>query len=246
MSKFDLSFRLATGDDMKHIQRWLEEQNSRQVHGSFWCNWKATQNVYKDGGILVCVDENTNFPIAYMWSNFGIIEVKEDCRGLGIGKLLVEFAIEKARFNNEYVVDIECEPSSSVPFWKKMGFHFYSDVQAYRLLERSFRLPENGELIEIEVSFYHQSRKWNAEERALAVFKPEAVLADNGTIYLGTRVGEFCYRDKWGEDPVVGITLKGKTIFMDKAKYLTDGSRGINCVGFAIYMDEVPYISCSK
>jgi len=58
-------------------------------------------------------------PIAYIWGDFGILEVREEFRKNGIGKQLVEYAMKRAIGNGRVAVSIECKPESSIPFWKK-------------------------------------------------------------------------------------------------------------------------------
>ena len=75
--------------------------------------------------MIVYVDGKTGSPVAFQMGCLlhpGILEVKHDMRGRGIGRKLVEYCIERARERNECILKIQCKPPTSIPFWKKMGF----------------------------------------------------------------------------------------------------------------------------
>ncbi len=217
MSSLNCYFRFATNDDILIIYKWMMAQESREVGSSFLCNWSLTQEVHDEGGLIVAI--NKDEPIAYMWTNFGIVEVREDYRGNGVGRSLVEQALDYAIKSNAYCISIECAPQTSIPFWKHMGFKLYKEKYAYLILDKILTLPKKGEAIDVEISFYPEFKKWKPETTALEVFLPLAIKASNGIIYLADRVTIFADRSIWCGDPVLGIKISGNEVYLDKVKY---------------------------
>lgn len=74
---------------------------------------------------LVCVRDDKDAIQAFMGVNDSKIEmlfVSDDCRGKGIGKRLIEYAINS--LNIEYV-DVNEQNTQGVGFYKHMGFHIF-------------------------------------------------------------------------------------------------------------------------
>jgi len=192
-------------------------QESREAGSPFLCNWNLTKEVHDEGGLIVAI--NKDEPIAYIWADFGIVEVREDYRGKGVGRSLVEHALDYARKSNAFCVSIECAPQTSIPFWKHMGFKLYKEKYAYLILDKILTLPKKGEVIDVEISFYPECKKWKPETTALKVFSPLALKASNGIIYLADRVAIFADRSIWCSHPVLGIKISGNEVYLDKAQY---------------------------
>jgi GNAT superfamily N-acetyltransferase/uncharacterized protein YozE (UPF0346 family) len=230
--------RFATETDMEIIHNWLVVQDENGVHGTFLCNWNLTEEVYCEGNIIVYIDNQSNEPVAYMWTDFGIIEVREDKRGQGIGRVLTEFAIKYALKWGEVAIRIECAPLSSIPFWNHMGFKFYTNKHAYILLDKKNSLPENGKAIKVDIKFYPECKKWESETAPLETFSPTAVKTPEGIIYFKNRLSIFSGNtNRWKYDPVVEINVDGKELYLDKAKYPQAHSLGVNMDGHSFSID---------
>jgi len=217
MKSLDLDFRFATDADMEQIYNWLVDHKRRGVDGSFLCNWELTQNVYEEGNIIVAIQDGE--PIAYMWKDFGIVEVREDYRLKGVGRQLVRYALELARDSNTVCIDIECAPYTSIPFWKKIGFQLFGENRAYLLLEKQLSLPTNGESIDIKICFYPESRMWEKGTPPLKAFSPPAVMRPDGIICLGKRIAACARRSIWNGDVVLGIEISGENFYLDKSQW---------------------------
>jgi GNAT superfamily N-acetyltransferase len=237
MPNSNCSFRLATDDDIKQVHDWLVDHHRREIHGSFLCNWNLTQREHDKGNVIVGVYENV--PVAYMWADFGIVEVREDYRRKGIGRNLVEYALDRARSSDNYCINIECAPETSIPFWQHMDFKLYNRNHAYLIIEKSLPLPKVGEPVDIEISFYPESKKWEPETTALKVFSPPASKTSNGTIYLGNRVAIFGDGSIWHNDPVLGIRISGSEIYIDKAKYQKATDLGVQSNNGAYAIERI-------
>lgn len=226
---------------MKEILRWLEEQDHNEVEGCFYCNKSLTIESHEEGGLLVYIDAITSLPIAYQWGGLikpGILEVRADRRGLGIGKNLVEYCIEKARREKQCILQIQCKPSTSIPFWKRMGFCLYDHTYnyAFRILEYKHELPEDGTPVSVEINFYLERRMWEKDTAPLEQFTPAAVTVAN-TVYLADRVYIFCKPIQG--DVVIELRINGSAIYRDKAKYCEAEELGVQTDDNVIFVDEI-------
>ena len=85
-----LRVRLATEHD-RHHPRVAGSQDRESIPGTFLCNWNLTLESQQEGRLIIY--EAGNEPVAYQWGGLiqpGILEVRTDCRGTGIGRALVE------------------------------------------------------------------------------------------------------------------------------------------------------------
>ena len=242
------SIRRSTDSDLEAIHKWLIEEDERDVQGNFLCNWNLTKNCHEDGELLVYFDGKTQLPVAYQWGgllNSGILQVKEDFRGQGIGAKLVARRIKEAYKKDECILKIQCQPSTSIPFWKKMGFTIFTerhDNYAYRILEKTFPLPVDGISVNVIIRFYPEDRKWSdALIEPIECFSPPSVMTMDNVIHLSKRVSFFedAYRKNTDRDVVVEIEVDGNIIYFDKAKYSEAQYRGMKRCRNGFYIDKV-------
>lgn len=220
------SIRRSTEADLQAIHAWLSEEKSRGVPGNFLCNWSLTEAKHREGRLLVYVDGASQLPVAYQWGGLirpGILQVRHDQRGKGIGRKLVQRCIANAEKKDECLLFIECKPSTSIPFWQSMGFTLLDDdgsnSNAYRILERRNQLPSDSKPVEAVIHFYPEERKWDKTTRPCCSATPATAMTANGIVHLGERV--FFFEDLYGDvgDPVVEIVIDSKNYYFDKAKY---------------------------
>jgi ribosomal protein S18 acetylase RimI-like enzyme len=124
----DYRFSQVTDDSqVNEIKGWLIEERS-ETGGGFYCNWKIIQSAIDDGFcfILRYRDHTIGF---LTWSNtteftarIVIAEIKPSHRGLSAGRTMVTQFLKYLSSKKFVIVDLECSPSSSVAFWRKMGF----------------------------------------------------------------------------------------------------------------------------
>ena len=244
--KSNSSIRHSTVEDIKFIHSWLEEQSYRQISGSFLCNWNLTELSHEEGGLLVYIDESIGKPIAYQWGGLvrpGIIEVRHDMRGKGIGRQLVEQRVNEAYNNDECLLFIQCKPSTSIPFWSHMGFTLLEqnngDNYAFRILEKTHQLPVNAKLVSVAIRFYPESKVWCDTTQPIELATPQAVLTTDNIAHLKNRVYFFkrIYPDIG--DPVVEIIVDGKVLICDKAKYVEASQFGVCRCTNGFYIDRL-------
>lgn len=220
--------RRSTPEDVQGIHAWLRRQEASGVHGTFLCNWELTRKQHEAGELLVCVDSATGEAIAYQWGGLihpGILEVREDWRGRGIGKLMVDHLLDAAYQAGEDLLRIQCKPSSSVPFWKRMGFEMLDNERGktygVRVIHRNLDLPDDGEPVQMTIEWFPETRKWHPETAALATHSPKAVRTSDGDVFLAERVHWFSTLpglDRQG-GVVLRIVVDGREIYCDKARY---------------------------
>ncbi len=212
----NLEFRPSNSGDLLKIYDWLSEQERKGVQ-TFLCNWNLTKDTHERGELIVAVSNDT--PIAYIFRDFGILEVKADYRRKGIGTRLVNYALNLLMKSGELYVRIECTPSTSIPFWKKMGFTLYDEKFAYKLLEKKTDIPPGGIPIKVQICFYPANKKWNTEVQPIEVFQPKAYKFPDNVIYLEERISIFSDQQIWDGDPVIGIWVSDNELYLNKAKY---------------------------
>lgn len=237
MRESSLSFRLATDHDVEKIYSWLLEHHRREVHGSFLCNWNLTQRVHDDHQLFVATLEDE--PVAYIWGDFGILEVREDFRKKGFGKQLVEYAMQRAISSGRIAVSIECKPESSIPFWEKMGFEFHNENEASFVFEKSLDIPADGSPVNVKIMFFPEQAKWTPEASPIKSYSQTAVLDNQGTIHLQKRVAAYVVNENYNGDAMIKICVDGEPVYFDKAKYSEAKAIGVTYNSGAFYIDKV-------
>ncbi len=240
------SIRASTDADLEAIHSWLVREDDAGVPDNFLCNWDAIGNCHYGGQLTVYIDGTSGLPVAYQLGGLiapGILQVRSDVRRRGIGKQLVDYCVNQALMKDECILHIECEPASSVPFWRSMGFSLYNNGtgrrRAYRILQKEHPLPQNGGPVEATVKFFPEGRKWAKGENVppLDSPAPKAVQTPDGVIHLSERVSAFKGLLPEGDDVVVEITVGSKRLYLDKAKYPAAKQFGIRRCSNGFFID---------
>ena len=241
-----LIIRSAKKDDLQHIKTWLVDENRRDIEGNFLCNWEVIQDAFEGGELLVgALDDD--LPIAFQLGGLltpGILQVKHEYRGFGIGRKMVRHSIEFAKNNDEFLLYIQCTPSSSIGFWKKMEFVLIPDETtrnffAYQVLEKPLELPPKGTEVAVSIKFFPEERRWNSDALPYAEGIPRAVVLDNGSIALAQRVLFHQTALSSGGDAIVEIKVNGDALYCDKAKYPEARDVGICQCRNGYYIDLI-------
>lgn len=244
--KYRSSIRHSKLADLEAIHRWLIEEDVQGVHGNFLCNWSIIERSHRDGDLLVYIDGETGLPLAYQLGGLtrpGILQVRHACRGIGIGRKMVKRCIALATKHDQHLLYIECKPSTSIPFWQRMGFTLIEDDNgksyAYLIIDKPLQLPEQGVAVSVVIRFFPESRKWEPDAKPYAVFSPNAKLAPDGIVYLSRRVQfhEKSFPNVRGV--VVEVEVDGSCLFRDKAKCDEAYKVGITHCANGYYIDMV-------
>ena len=236
--------RRSTDADMRFIKAWLEAQENDEVHGTFLCNWNLTVEAHEAGKLLVYVDEQSQEVVAYQWEALvhpGILEVRNDMRGQGIGKALVAHRLAEAAEAGHDILRIQCTPRSSIPFWESMGFEVQKNgdvgmqnVYAFRLMPRTLVVPDEGERVQVIVEWYPEMRDWKPEtpvERTQVI----AGVREGGMIYLSERA--LCPNKVVGQDAVLRVTVDGEEWLCGKAKHERAADLGVEHCPNGFFLD---------
>jgi GNAT superfamily N-acetyltransferase len=233
--------RPSSDADMLKIHTWLQEQQRDEIHGTFLCNWNLTQQCHEEGRLLVYIDDNSGEPVAYQWGGLiqpGVLEVRNDMRGRGIGKALVEHRLFEAVEHGVDILRIQCKPSTSIPFWQLMGFDLRprSDGKNYalRYVPRELVLPNGGTPKQVSVEWYAKERKWiptTPAVRAQTIFG----LRLDGKVYLAERA--LCATDESARDLVLRVCVDGQQWYCDKAKFTEAEELGVQRCRNGFYLD---------
>lgn len=226
--------RFSTNDDLAAVRAWLTEEDSRKVHGNFFCNWSVITRAHERGNLLVCIDTSAGLPVSFQLGGLispGILQVREAYRGTGLGKRMVEHCIELAIAHNEPLLYIECKPSTSIPFWQRMGFQLVGSGtginHAFRTIDKALPLPANGVDAKVIIRFYPKTRDWDMTTQPYATNSPTAKRDENGTVHLAQRVLFHEQAFHHEGDLFVEIEVDGIQIFHDKAKRLEAAEKGL-------------------
>jgi GNAT superfamily N-acetyltransferase len=238
--------RQSTDDDFKAIADWLRDEDKQGAPGSFYCNLEIIEASHREGKLLVYVDGTTGLPVAFQLGGLigpGILEVRHDMRGRGIGRKLVEHCIEKARARNECILKIECTPPTSIPFWNKMGFKLFDPKAqrrlAYRIVEKRHQLPAGGVPADVVIRFFQLGQRHQKGARPCKLSRPAAVRTGDGLVHLDHQV-QFC-TELYPNivDAVVRIDVDGETLCFEKAKYDLAKRLGVQRCPHGFFIDHI-------
>ncbi len=222
------------------IRDWLVQQENDGVEGSFLGNWESTLEAHHAGKMLVYVDLVSKEPVAYIWGMLienGILDVRHDWRGRGIGSSIVKHCIALAYAADNPILFVQCSPRTSIPFWLKMGFSLVSNgipstQCAVLRLPKQYLLPDEGERVEVLVEWFPKSLMWMDSAVATRTCRIPGVHWE-GMVDLAERVAEYCRVD--GEQAVLRVSVNGVLWYIGKAYYrraeelgvqLTDAGNG--------------------
>ncbi|WP_326543682.1 GNAT family N-acetyltransferase [Pseudorhodoferax sp.] len=238
--------RRSKPEDIATIRSWLEAEKAAGVHGNFLCNWSVITRAHEDQELLVYIDGKTGLPVAFQLGRLlqsGILQVKQDFRGRGIGKKMVAYCVNLARRKGEDLLVIQCKPSSSIQFWQRAGFTVIPESEppnkAYRILERRHVLPAIGTSVEAVIRFYPEERKWRDACPALLQITASGKELPGGVIQLDRRVSFHEDAYPLARDVVVEAEVDGVRRFIDKAKYRELQQRGVTRCRNGWFIDQI-------
>jgi hypothetical protein len=144
------------------------------------------------------------------------------------------------------VLEGECAPETSVPFWEKLGFKANRNrrgpgggIYAHKILERRFPLSD-GARLPFEVGFYPPARDYIPDTQPFRTYAGEALLRENGSLQLPERAVCFTAEEPHLNDCVVRIVANAILLFEDKVKRPEAKSFGISQdAGYIYHLDRI-------
>jgi predicted N-acetyltransferase YhbS len=161
-----MEIRHATRADLEAIHAWLIQEKKAGADGNFLCNFDFIANGQRNRRLVVLCEAGDKTPVAFCLmtsAELSILAVRADRRGQGFGTVLARHCMEKLRKAGVPGLVGECQPLTSVPFWKKMGFApVYSEHPEYKMairFPRTARLPKNKPSHFIRIGLFDLSAK---------------------------------------------------------------------------------------
>lgn len=233
--------RRSTNQDLTEVLQWLKRQSDEEVGVTFWVNRRVVEASHQAGKLLVYKCPESGEPVAFQLGRLlspGILEVRHDLRGKGIGEALVRHCLALAQAAGEDILYIQCKPESSIPFWKRMGFTLTGDDEygpsyGYRVLPRTLRLPEGGRPASVVIGWYPEAALEDREAPPQAQQELRGI-AKRGRVWLPNRA---LFPALLAEgDVVVKVTVDGQAWYFNKAKYEDAALLGVrrNTNGFQL------------
>lgn len=147
------------------------------------------------------------------------------------------------------VIQVECEPCTSIPFWEKNGFTIYevddgrySKKYGYKVLERQLYVPEGRKLL-FSIKWYSSRINHDCTVAPFKIYQVEGVIANSGEVLLTQRIIGF-YPNEGNEeskDIVISISTGEKIILHAHAKSSEAKEQGIikQGINYIYYFDKI-------
>lgn len=234
----DRRIRRSIDADLPIIESWLRQYEALEPHSTFLCNWETTLESHTEGDLLVYVDPISAHPVGYLWGQLirtGILEVRPDMRGRGIGTAIVQHALYLADLTDEPILKVQCEPMSSVGFWTRMGFTILprdssGRVFGYHVVPPSEPLEAQGTAATVTIEW---GQAYPAEGQPSFKQQVRGVVDDN-IVYLAERA--FC-PSIVHRKPVVQVTVDETVWYQGSSGSLNAGHAGITACLNGSYID---------
>ena len=220
--KQEFEIRLATERDVTAIRAWLRSDRG----GSVFCgNWSMIEGGQATGYLSVLCGVNDNQVVGFLLStdsSLDIMEIRPSFRRAGLGRMLAQHGLSRIERSGQFGVLIECAPHTSIPFWKKLGFHpieWEHDADRGNHLAFEFRryceLPADQRVNRVRVELLPPPVCHGCAPKE---FIRHAILIEDGKLLLDGRIATFVDNG----DVVVKVQVDDETISEKKAKYSRD------------------------
>lgn len=184
------TIRKATASDLEHIRGWLQQEKDDD-HESFIVNIALIERGQESGSLTTLLEDDLPIAFALGDSSIDVFAVKRDRRNSGVGRELASHWIEDALERDIIGFEGECSPSSSLGFWKKMGFtQVKSDNHHPRIimaLGQSREIPADREQINLRFELFdsngHAIPGWD-KVRAAIIDKDDYMLERDFIAYV--------------------------------------------------------------
>ena len=240
--------RPARAEDLVVIHEWLQQQQAAGVEGTFLCNWSITKEVFEEGRLEVFDDDAAGGVVAYQFGGLirnGILEVKADQRVRGVGTAFVRHMLAQAYAENEDILVVECSPTTSVPFWKQMGFTVLETaanekLHATRILRRRWDMAAGEDSCNVDIAIYPECKQWDLQTQWLQRRTLVGTTAE-GVVHLPERVH---WRSSWADsrdehNAVLSIEVDGRQVYVGKIRSAKAADLGVRECGNGYFLDAV-------
>ncbi len=222
----------ATEADLAEVLRWLEQEYNEAGYG-FWSNEGIIRRALEDDELWVIRHGDT--VVAFQVGNHSpdIACVRSDFQRQGLGTELFLASLARAERDDVTVLQGECSPKTSLPFWEKHGFERfgrldeYSAVKVRRILHKDWELPAEVPVVDVRISFYDERALYEEGIEPFVVHKIRGAMFDDGEVSLDRRVIAANGDRPGGNDLVVKIEVDGVERCFSKAKHEQAQNAGV-------------------
>ncbi|MEH2469300.1 GNAT superfamily N-acetyltransferase [Nitrobacteraceae bacterium AZCC 2161] len=244
-----MEVELANPDDLAEILTWLKQEYDEDGGEGFWCNRNIIARSLNGGDLYVIRDGGA--PVAFQVGKHAadIVSVKKAYRRKGLGTSLFEASIARAIDDDVVVMQGECAPATSLPFWQKHGFERFLDLRApdkvtvRRILSKALELPSAGRSVSVVVGFYPESSQYGQgnDVQPIAVHRIEGRSSATGRVHLPQRIVGLVDDEPCGADLAVRVEVDGKVVCFGKCKHNAARQIGVRSDrrGLAFFLDFV-------
>ena len=236
----------ATKCDLIEVLSWLEREYLEDGEG-FWSNREIIKRSFKDGNLWVVREDGE--AVGFQVGDYAtdILCVRKDRQYRGFGTALFESSLARAVKDNLNVLEGECSPPSSLPFWQKQGFERCHDptgngrITVRKVLQREHHVPAQLPKVEVVISFFSEEVLYRQNIAPLEVNYLVGGEDSNGAIKLPRRVIWFADNKPENRDLVVKIVVNGVERYFCKAKYPEAKAVGVlhQSKDNTFYIDEI-------
>jgi GNAT superfamily N-acetyltransferase len=176
----DAGISVADEADLAAIDEWLRKERDETGDG-FYCNWGIIVSSFEERELYVL--RTDGYPVAFLsdqGATHNIAEVHPEHRGKGYGKRLATHMIALSREHGLSVIEIDCAPSTSVPFWRRMGFTphlsrlgYGGGIYAHKELPWNFEQGTNRRM-PVEINFYPENKGYNPNAAPFRTYREDA------------------------------------------------------------------------
>lgn len=226
-----MTIELATQEDLEKTLAWLAAEaasGDQTFHGN--------RNMIAKGqeeGELFALREAGEI-VAFALGKRGEIAIQEtrpNQRGRGYGRILAQWGIDRARSADIVLIEGECSPSTSLGFWKTMGFRemrprYGYNPWVYLALPKPLPVPA-GEPVEVSIRVFDQDHLYYSDAPVASEHRPPAARDADGVIHLAERIVIFVPDLPMGHDVSLEIVVNGERLFFDKAKRSEAAALGV-------------------
>lgn len=234
--------------DLPFIREWL----ALEVRGEqgFIHNWRMIEEACFEGQMLVWVDQEG--PVGFLIRGISlgsILQVKSDRKRHGIGRALVERAIREEEARDNAVLVVQCEPTTSIEFWKSMGFETHRvsphdrNVCMQRLSTKRLSHVSDDEKVLVTIRVFAECALYNQNASHTAI--PDRVYHVHGRYDAKTHDIALVHRVSISHepalrDPVVEVCMEGFEVLpRTKAKREAARATGFVQTDFGWYIDVI-------
>jgi GNAT superfamily N-acetyltransferase len=215
---------LANSSDLAKILKWLEKE--MEDGSGFYCNRGSLNNSLNEGKLFVCrVGNDVPAFLAHGICLEGILSVRKNRRGCGFGGALARYGIEREIQAGVCILDIECAPPTSIPFWRRFGFTMYpNSTFGYRFIEKSLRIPKGSSPVDAVIKLYSADRFYSNGTPNHQIFPRSSQQANS--LHFGERI-ILSQRPPIASNIHARVFVNDRLVFEDQLAHRDAEERGI-------------------